>query len=77
MTSALSIRAASLLLGCAALSAASWAGDGARRTWDFEFDGKKCLEVDDATFPDAGRIGLWSKSEARSYFDDLTVSSTE
>jgi hypothetical protein len=41
------------------------------------FDGKKCLEVDDATFSDAGRIGLWSKSEARSYFDDLTVSSTE
>jgi hypothetical protein len=41
------------------------------------FDGKKSLEVDDATFPDAGRIGLWSKSDARSYFDDLTVSSTE
>jgi hypothetical protein len=37
-------------------------------------DGKKYLEVEDSTFPDAGRIGLWSKSDARSYFDDLTVS---
>jgi uncharacterized protein (TIGR03067 family) len=41
------------------------------------FDGKKSLAVDDSTFPDAGKIGLWSKSDARSYFDDLTVSSTE
>jgi hypothetical protein len=38
------------------------------------FDGKKSLEVDDSTFPDAGKIGLWSKSDARSYFDDLSVS---
>ena len=36
-------------------------------------DGKKHLEADDATFPDAGRIGLWSKADARSYFDDLVV----
>jgi hypothetical protein len=36
-------------------------------------DGKKHLEADDATFPDAGRIGLWSKADARSYFDDLIV----
>jgi hypothetical protein len=40
-------------------------------------DGKKSLEVDDSTFPDAGRIGLWSKSDARSYFDELTVSPPE
>jgi len=37
-------------------------------------DGKKTLEVNDATFPDAGRIGVWSKSDARSLFDDLTLS---
>jgi hypothetical protein len=36
-------------------------------------DGKKYLEADDATFPEAGRIGLWSKADAQSYFDDLTV----
>jgi hypothetical protein len=36
-------------------------------------DGQKHLEVEDATFPDAGKIGLWSKADAQSYFDDLTV----
>jgi Domain of Unknown Function (DUF1080) len=36
-------------------------------------DGKKYLEADDATFPDAGRIGLWSKADAQSYFDDLVL----
>jgi hypothetical protein len=41
------------------------------------FDAKKSLEVEDATFPDAGKIGLWSESDARSYFDDLTVSVPE
>lgn len=36
-------------------------------------DGRKYLEVDDGTFPDAGRIGLWTKADARSSFDDLTI----
>jgi Domain of Unknown Function (DUF1080) len=38
------------------------------------FDGKQYLEVEDATFPAAGMIGLWSKADAQSYFDDLSVS---
>jgi Domain of Unknown Function (DUF1080) len=37
-------------------------------------DGQKHLEAEDSTFPDAGMIGLWSKADAQSYFDDLTVS---
>ncbi len=37
-------------------------------------DGQKHLEADDATFPGAGMIGLWTKADAQSYFDDLTVS---
>ena len=37
-------------------------------------DGQKHLEVEDATFSQAGKIGLWSKADAQSYFDDLTVS---
>jgi uncharacterized protein (DUF885 family) len=37
------------------------------------FDGKKYLVADDSTFPDAGMIGLWSKADAQSYFDDLTM----
>jgi hypothetical protein len=36
-------------------------------------DGKKLLVAEDSTFPDAGRIGLWSKADAQSYFDDLTA----
>ncbi len=36
-------------------------------------DGKPYLDVHDPTFPDAGKIGLWSKSDARSQFDDLRL----
>ena len=36
-------------------------------------DGKKYLDVHDATFPGAGKIGLWSKADAQSQFDDLTL----
>jgi hypothetical protein len=36
-------------------------------------DGKKYLDVKDSTFSDAGKIGVWSKSDARSQFDDLTL----
>ncbi len=36
-------------------------------------DGQKYLDVHDSTFPEAGKIGVWSKSDARSQFDDLTL----
>ena len=36
-------------------------------------DGQKHLEVEDSRFPEAGKIGLWSKADARSYFDNLIV----
>lgn len=36
-------------------------------------DGKKDLEATDATFPGPGRIGLWTKADAQTHFDDLTV----
>lgn len=38
------------------------------------YDGKKYLDVEDGTFSDAGMIGLWSKADAQSYFDDLELS---
>jgi hypothetical protein len=38
------------------------------------FDGKRYLEAADATFAAAGMIGLWSKADAQSYFDELSVS---
>lgn len=37
------------------------------------YDGKACLEHTDATFTESGMIGLWSKADAQSYFDDLTL----
>lgn len=37
------------------------------------YDGKKYLEVNDTTFPEAGKIGLWSKADAQSHFDDLKL----
>lgn len=36
-------------------------------------DGKKYPEAKDATFKAGGKIGLWSKADARSHFDNLKV----
>ena len=36
-------------------------------------DGKKLLDAKDATFPNAGKVGLWSKSDAQTHFDDFKV----
>ena len=37
-------------------------------------DGKKLLEADDDTFGQAGMVGLWTKADAVTSFDDLVVS---
>jgi hypothetical protein len=36
-------------------------------------DGVKLLDVRDATFPGSGKIGLWSKSDAQTEFDELKL----
>jgi hypothetical protein len=36
------------------------------------FDGKFLFEVVDATFPDAGKVGLWTKADSVTLFDDFT-----
>lgn len=33
--------------------------------------------VDDRTFSDAGKVGLWTKADSVTYFDDLTVKTSE
>jgi hypothetical protein len=38
-------------------------------------DGTKLLDVRDSTFLDAGAVGLWSKADAQTHFDDLTLKS--
>ena len=40
------------------------------------YDGKKSLDAKDA-LPGAGKIGLWSKADAQSQFDDLCLRSGE
>jgi hypothetical protein len=40
-------------------------------------DGKKLLVAEDSTFPDAGRIGVWSKADAQSFFDDLNAEAVQ
>lgn len=37
-------------------------------------NGKVMIEITDDTFSKAGRVGLWTKADAQSYFDDLTIS---
>jgi len=36
-----------------------------------EFDGQKLLELDDDTFPAAGMVGLWTKADAATAFDNF------
>jgi len=37
------------------------------------YDGKKFLDQKDATFTDPGKIGLWTKADAQTQFDNLTL----
>jgi hypothetical protein len=37
------------------------------------YDGKKYLDHNDSSITSAGMIGLWSKADAQSYFDDLML----
>lgn len=37
------------------------------------FDGQLRITAQDKTFPEAGKIGLWTKADSLIYFDDLTV----
>ena len=38
-----------------------------------EFDGKKFIELKDDTFQEAGMVGLWTKADATTGFDDFEV----
>jgi hypothetical protein len=38
------------------------------------YDGRKYLDVKDRTFEAAGKIGLWTKADAQTHFDNLTAS---
>ena len=38
------------------------------------FNGEKLFDVDDSTFPNAGKAGLWTKADSVIHFDDFELS---
>jgi hypothetical protein len=39
------------------------------------YDGQKAIEWDDATFKEAGKVGVWTKADSVTLFDDFTYGS--
>jgi len=37
------------------------------------FDGKALLSAQDSTFPDAGKVAFWTKSDSVTYFDPISI----
>jgi hypothetical protein len=37
------------------------------------WDGKKIIDGRDSTFPEAGKVGVWTKADSVTYFDDLSA----
>lgn len=64
---------------------AGWNGKVSKNTWHVleveakaavfrvSFDGQKVIETEDHTFAEAGLIGLWTKADSVTEFDELTV----
>lgn len=53
-----------------------WHKVGVRHTGDriiCSLDGKDHLDVKDDAFKEAGKVGLWTKADAQSHFDQLTI----
>jgi hypothetical protein len=41
--------------------------------FEVHFNGTKLYEVEDATFKQAGKVGVWTKADSVTQFDDLTI----
>jgi hypothetical protein len=41
------------------------------------FNGKQMFEVEDSTFPDAGKMGLWTKADSVTVFDEVKYGETK
>ena len=41
------------------------------------FNGKQLFEVEDSTFTDAGKVGLWTKADSVTLFDEITYGETK
>jgi len=36
------------------------------------YNGRQLFEVEDSAFPDAGKVGLWTKADSVTLFDEVT-----
>ena len=41
--------------------------------FEVHFNGRKLYDVEDSTFAQAGRVGVWTKADSVTHFDDFTV----
>ena len=41
------------------------------------YNGKQLFEVEDSTFSDAGRVGLWTKADSVTLFDEINYNETK
>lgn len=41
--------------------------------FEVHFNGTKLYEVEDTTFTQAGKVGVWTKADSVTYFDELTL----
>jgi len=41
------------------------------------FNGKQLFEVEDSAFADAGKVGLWTKADSVTLFDEVTYGETK
>jgi len=44
--------------------------------FEVSFDGKHLFDVEDRTFSDAGKVGVWTKADSVTLFDDFSYGST-
>jgi hypothetical protein len=40
------------------------------------FDGQRVWETTDGTFSEGGGVGVWTKADAATFFDDLVVTNS-
>jgi hypothetical protein len=66
-----------------------WRGKVASGTWHelgieargdhivVSFDGSKVIDTHDQTFTQSGKVGVWTKADSVTYFDDLTATAAQ
>jgi hypothetical protein len=62
-----------------AVPVSQWLGlriDFQGRCFKVTYDGKQLFEVEDSTFGDAGKLGLWTKADSVTQFDEIAYGET-